>query len=223
MRRLIEGRRRWVTLAVGILLLAAGGCAGDGDGSSQGDGPVASSEPDASSPPPTSAPEDDDEKPEVTEEPPAVEEEPPPELQLVGDDYQRVVRSYTSYRTWLFRHPDPERFDNITHPDCECYIQKNLLAHYRDEGLRWTGGKGVQVLQVNVVDEQARNMVHLQVVFERPESGELVDADGTVHDQAEPLEPWVEDLVFLREDQSAPWKLRAFVDRGPLGEGGSGE
>lgn len=144
----------------------------------------------------------------------------PPELHLIGDGYERLVRSHMTFRTWLFRHPDPELFDRITHPDCECYIQKNLLAHYAEQGLRWTGGpQGIVVREVRIVDDIARNHVHLQAVLERPDGGELVDEEGNVHDRTEPRAPWVEDLIFVREDEQSPWLLRDFLDRGPVEEG----
>lgn len=215
-------------LAATLMLLLAAGCTNDpAEDAADADSvpEVASPEPEDSPEPAVPSPspeateppdEEETEEPEAEETPPPVDE-PAPELELVGDDYEQVVRSHTAFSTWLFRHPDPERFDDITHPDCECYVQKDLLAHYEDEGLRWTGGEeGIQVRRVEVVDDQARNMVHLEVVFERPEGGELVDEDGEVHDEVEPREPWVEDLVFVREDESANWKLRDFVDRGPL-------
>ena len=214
-------------LAAALMLLLAAGCTND----PAEDAADADSEPEVASPEPEDSPEpaepspspeatepDDEEEPEAEETPPVVDE-PAPELELVGDDYEQIVRSYTAYRNWLFRHPDPERFDDITHPDCECYIQKDLLVHYEEEGLRWTGGdEGIQVRGVEVVDDQARTLVHLEVVFERPEAAQLVDGDGTVHEELEPLDPWVEDLVFVREDESAPWRLRDFVERGPLNE-----
>lgn len=164
------------------------------------------------SPEPTGAP---------TPTPPQAE--PPPELQLIGDDYEQVVRSHTAFRNWLFRNPDPDLVDEIAHPDCECYLEKELLASYVEGGLRWTGeGPGIVVHDVSVVDDQARNLVHLQVVFERPEGGELVDAEGTVHNSVEPREPWLEDVIFVREDPQSPWLLRDFTDRGPVEEASNG-
>lgn len=145
-----------------VLLLAAG-CTDDPEEVSA-DSVVATPTPDPTpSPEPT---ELDDLEPAET---PAFADEPEPELNLVGDDYEQIVRSHTAFTTWLLRHPDPDRFDDITHPDCECYIQKELLTHYEREGLRWTGGdEGIQVREVTIVDDQARHLVHLQVVFERP-------------------------------------------------------
>lgn len=194
---------------IGVLLVAlAAGC-----DRGNADEPDDAAQP---SPTPTVA---ESPSPEPTEDRTPEAGEPPPELHLVGDDYERVVRSYMAFRTWLFRNPDPELFDEITHPDCECYIQKDLLASYAEQGLRWTGDEdGIVVHNVEVVDDVARNLVHLQAVLERPGSGELIDADGNVHDRTEPREPWVEDLIFVRIGPDSPWRLRDFTDRGPVEE-----
>jgi hypothetical protein len=213
-------------LAVAVLVVLPSACSGDPSEIDQEVGietEAASPEPltPTHSPTPTEQPTAEGTPDPEPDRAPAVIDEPPPDLELTGDDYERIVNSYTTYRTWLFRHPDPELFDLITHPDCECYVQKDLLAHYQEQGLRWTGGEeGIQVHRVEVVDDQARNLVHLEVVFARPEGGQLIDAEGAVHEEVHPREPWVEELVFVREDESAPWRLRDFVERGPLEEGG---
>lgn len=217
MRRRPQFRRRLIAASAALLFLA--GCTENGEGT-ENEAAATSPEPSPTaiptpSPAPTGPDEGDDSEAEAT----PVVDEPEPELHLVGDDYDQIVRSHTAFTTWLLRHPDPKRFDEITHPDCECYVQKELLAHYEREGLRWTGGDdGIKVRQVTIVDDQARNLVHLQVVFERPDGGQLIDAHGEVHDQVEPREPWVEDLIFVREHNAAPWKLRDFLDRGPADE-----
>ena len=64
-------------------------------------------------------------------------DDPPPELMLIGEDFDAVIRSYHAYRDWVFMHPDPDRLDAIMHPECECIIQKDLLAHYVDQGQWW--------------------------------------------------------------------------------------
>lgn len=201
--------RYTAVIAALLAMLAAGSNRGD------------AGEPEESASPSPTPTADASPSPEPTEGPTQQAGEAPPELHLVGDDYERLARSHVAFRTWLFRNPDPELLDEIVHPECECYVEKELLASYVERDLHWTGNdQGIVVHDVKVVDDLARNLVHLQVVLERPAPGELVDADGNVHNRVEPRAPWVEDLVFIREDAESPWQLRDFTDRGPV-EGAS--
>lgn len=198
---------------IGVLLVAlAAGCdRGDADE------PEEAAQP---SPTPTVA---ESPSPEPTEDPAPEAGGPPPELHLVGDDYEQLARSHVAFRNWLFRNPDPDLLDQIVHPECECYVEKELLASYVERDLHWTGDdQGIVVHEVKVIDDLARNLIHLQVVLERPAPGELVDAAGNVHNRVEPRGPWIEDLVFIREDAESPWQLRDFVDRGPVEEASDG-
>ncbi|MDP8969561.1 MAG: hypothetical protein M3N52_03490, partial [Actinomycetota bacterium] len=138
--------------------------------------------------------------------------EPPPELHLVGEDYEQVVRSHTAFDNWLFAHPDPGLVDRIYHPACSCYESaRKLLAHYEQQGLWWARPEGhIVVRDVQVVDDRLPELVHLLVVLERPEADELIDSTGWVHERDEPRSPWMEDLVFVRGDPSSPWLLRTF-------------
>ncbi len=149
----------------------------------------------------------------------APSDEPPPSLDgLVGDDYDQVVRTHEAYREWLFEHPDPALADNIWHPDCSCYIQKRLLAHYQEHGQWWVGGDPIQVLSVEVLDDSAPNRVTLRVVLAGG-GGKVIDATGTVHDTAqEGGPPSVEDRVYVREGPDSPWRLIDFSAQGPLPE-----
>lgn len=145
-------------------------------------------------------------------------DEPAPALDgLVGDDYGQMVMTHWTFRNWLFRHPEPELFDEITHEDCRCSVQKDLLAQRKDDGLWNTGGE-VVVRDVEVVDDQASNLVHLLVTYELPEPIRLIDASGTVHNEIDARGPWLEDNIFVREDAASPWKLMDFNDRGPVEE-----
>ena len=145
-------------------------------------------------------------------------DEPAPALDgLVGDDYEQMLRTHWAFRNWLFRHPDPELFDEITHADCRCSVQKDLLAQREADGLWNTGGE-VVVRDVEVVDDQASNLVHLLVTYELPEPIRLIDRSGTIHNQIDARGPWLEDNIFIRKDATSPWRLIDFNDRGPVGE-----
>lgn len=146
-------------------------------------------------------------------------DDPPPSLDgLVGDDFEQVVRTHEAYREWLFEHPDPQLADNLWHPDCSCYIQKRLLAHYQEHGRWWVGGDPIQVLSVEVLDDSAPNRVTLRAVIAGG-GGKVIDATGTVHDTAqEGGPPSVQDRVYVRDGPESPWRLLDVVDQGPLPE-----
>ena len=140
----------------------------------------------------------------------------PPRLELVGQDYTRMVRSHYAYRDWLFEHPDPARVGELMHPDCTCFEDDRiLLEDYQARGLRWRGGH-LEVLSIDIIDDQAENMLHLGVVVRRAEPGELVDAAGTVHDRLEPIGPHAWEEIYRRETPTKPWRLRVADELGPV-------
>ena len=142
-------------------------------------------------------------------------DDPPPELMLIGEDFDAVIRSYHAYRDWVFMHPDPDRLDAIMHPECECIIQKDLLAHYVDQGQWWVAEPTV-VHSVEVVDDVAPNVVILRITLEHTDTQQLIDSEGTVHEVLEPRPPWVEENVYVRDDETSPWRLRSFLDLGSV-------
>jgi len=115
-------------------------------------------------------------------------------------------------------HPDPDRLDAIMHPDCECIVQKDLLAYYVDQGQWWVAEPTV-VHSVEVVDDFAPNLVTLRIVLESTGTSRLIDAAGDVHDTVEPASR-VEENVYVRESESSPWKLRSVAELGPSPEDG---
>ena len=112
-------------------------------------------------------------------------------------------------------HPDPDRLDAIMHPDCECIVQKDLLAYYVDQGQWWVAEPTV-VHSVEVVDDFAPNVVILRITLEHTDTQQLIDSEGTVHEVLEPRPPWVEENVYVRDDETSPWRLRSFLDLGSV-------
>lgn len=139
-----------------------------------------------------------------------------PRLELDGQDYARMVRSHYAFRDWLFENPDPARVGALMHPSCTCFEDDRvLLEDYKTRGLRWLGGD-LEVLAVDVIDDQAENMVHLRVVVRRATPGELVDATGQVHDRLEPIGPHAWEEVYVRREPGEPWRLRVADELGPV-------
>lgn len=203
-------RPRWLVMAgLAALMLVVMGC----DGEPQATAPTPEATLDAATPTPEDTPEaiasptpSPTAVPEPFGEPP-----PPPSLAaLVGDDYDAVVRTHEAFRRWLYRYnPDPDQLEEIYHPECPCVeAEGQLLAHYRDHDLRWTGGE-LEIEDVEIVDDQGTRGVVLRVVTVRSEPSYLVDADGEVHDELEPRTR-TEELVFVREHEEAAWLLRSF-------------
>lgn len=180
------------------------------------------SEPRAAEPTPTlnAEPTTPDPTPEPTPTPAATDEAdpfgeppPPPSLDaLIGEDFEALARAHEAFRSWLYRfNPDPDELERIYHPDCPCQeAETRLLAHYRENGLRWTGGTLV-IERVEVVDDQVARLVVLRVTTVRDEPSYLVDADGEVHDELE-ARTRTEELVFVRDGEDAPWVLRTFSE-----------
>lgn len=213
--------RAW-SIALLALALSTAGCTSNGSDLA-GDAPPTAA-PTLAAPSETASTERPTRVPTQSPSPTEVEtftptDEPAPTLDgLVGDDYEQMVMTHWAFRNWLFRHPDPELFDEITHEDCRCSVQKNLLAQRADDELWNTGGE-VVVHDVEVVDDQASNLVHLLVTYELPEPIRLIDRSGNVYNQIDARGPWLEDNIFVREDAASPWKLTDFNDRGPVEEG----
>lgn len=142
-------------------------------------------------------------------------DEPAPVLALTGDDVAGVYRSLTAYRSWLFRHPDPVGLDAILDPACPCLEREAaLLREYAGAGRWWTGAEPT-VVDVAVLDHTAPDLVTLRVTTVRDGPTELVDAAGTVHDTRPPSGPSYSDVVLLRADPGAPWRVRDVADQGP--------
>ncbi|HUH06476.1 MAG TPA: hypothetical protein VML96_01595 [Egibacteraceae bacterium] len=141
--------------------------------------------------------------------------EPPPPLELVGEDFEAIVRSFEAYRSWALSNPAPGLLRDIYHDDCPCMEQERLLAHYNEEGLRWIG-EPLTVISVDVVDQSHPNTVILRVVYEGPEPSFIINADGEILENVDPDPRFTEDDVFVREDSESPWQLIDFVDHGPV-------
>jgi hypothetical protein len=141
-------------------------------------------------------------------------DEAPPELMLTGEDFDAIVRSHEAYRDWLYGHPDPDLLDAIYHPDCECLADERLLVGSYEEQGRWWIGEPTHVRSVEVIDDFAPHVRTLRIVLERTTEEQLVDSSGVVHERLDPRGPWVEENVYLRRDESAPWLLRSYLDLG---------
>lgn len=141
-------------------------------------------------------------------------DEPAPVLATTGEDVGAVYRSLEAYRSWLFRHPDPAGVDAILDPACPCHASEAALLRGYAEAGRWWTGAAPTVLDVEVLDESAADLVTLRVTTARDGPTELVDATGTVHDRRPPSGPTLFDVVLLRADPGAPWKVRDVADQG---------
>ena len=88
------------------------------------------------------------------------------------------------------------------------------MEFYEERGLWWVGEPTV-VHSVEVIDDFAPHVRVLRVVRERSAPSQLIDPSGTVHEALDAKAPNVEENVFVRESETAPWLLRDFIDLGP--------
>lgn len=152
--------------------------------------------------------------------------EPPPPLGgLVGEDFLTVVRASHLYWEWLYEHPAgvagtppaDELLASITHPDCSCYNQARLLAHYAERGWWWTGGT-IKVRSVELLERPTPNRVRVRIIYDSYEGSQLIDAAGQVHDREPPSPPYVEEQVLIRESPGSPWRVLDVAEQGLLKE-----
>jgi hypothetical protein len=149
--------------------------------------------------------------PPVLLTPPA---EPEPVLSTTGDDYLAVLASIEEYRSWLFRHPDPAGLGAIFDSRCTCTsTDGERLAQHAEQG-RWWIGAPPRVVGVEVLDAHASDVVVLRATSVRNGTSQLVDATGAVHESHASQGEWLTDYVLVREDPTAPWKVRDVVLQG---------
>jgi len=139
--------------------------------------------------------------------------EPAPALAAPGSPPEQVWRQLTARHTWLYRHPDPAGLDLLYAPECPCLAEeRERLAGLAAQGRWWTGARP-ELTAVEVRDASAPDLVALRATYARGADTQLVDAAGTVHQTVPPRDPIVIDIVLVREDASAPWRVRALSEQ----------
>lgn len=140
--------------------------------------------------------------------------EPEPELSATGDDHLAVLQSLEDYRSWLFRHPDPDGLAAILDLRCACLAaDEELLTEYARQGRWWTGAPP-RIVDVEVLDATDPDIVTLRATSARDGTSRLVDATGAVHEIRSSQGEWLTDYVLVREGPTAPWRVRDVVLQG---------
>lgn len=211
-------------LAAALTALALAGCdtgpSDDVEAAGKNNGPAALDNPTPTPSPTPSPTADQDAEDEGDSEIPEAGE-PPPLDGLHSNDELEVARTSERYWAWLMEHPntDPELLKEIVRPDTDIYESLHrLVAHYQEEGLWWTGEGTNEVIDVEVLNAEVPYIRLVRIYYHRDTAGQLVDAEGVVHDEVEPKRRWVEEQ-WSREEEQDPWRLDAIVDEGTWEEG----
>ena len=144
----------------------------------------------------------------------APDDEPAPALAAPGSAPEQAWRELTARHTWLYRHPDPAGLDLLYAPECPCLAdEREQLAGLTAQERWWTGARP-ELTAVEVRDAAAPDLVVLRATYARRGEAQLVDAGGAVHQTVPARDPIVIDIVLVREDASAPWRVRALSEQG---------
>jgi len=144
--------------------------------------------------------------------------EPPPLEGLYSDDELEVARTMADYWMWLIRHPntDPELVKKIFGRPKEgkppTKHAREILEKYKKHQWWWTGGKP-EVVDIEVLDQQAPNVRVVRIYYRRRESMKLIDSNENVHSERPPNRTWWEE-VWSREDADSAWKTISVMEKG---------
>lgn len=195
--------RLTVGCLVGMALLLAGVAIGtaDRDGDPAGDRGVESAPRPASDDAPSSPPEL------------VLERGERPQVDLTGEDFDRIVRDLARLADWLARNPDPDLVDLVWHPDGPDYERfRDGHAQAQQDGLR-DASRPARILSVEVVERPADDLVVVRVVQAGAPQYMVNDRDEVVTEvPAEGVNAFRETL---RRDERGRWRVVESIPEAP--------